>query len=149
MANTDSAQLVFLLGAIKHHGFQIDYNVSQDLTYVIQNLTFSQAVPVPAGRNANGIRQKINRMLNAFKPELDALKAGEPLPATEGTPKKTSTVRKRKDKSEDTGDADGSPKKRGRPKKNAKSEAQQGDDEMLQGQIQEEVKQEGLMHDDA
>jgi len=78
-------------------------------------------------------------MLIALKPELEAMKAGDPLPATDDTPKKAITPRKRKVKGEDTGDADGSPKKRGRPKKNIKSEAEQGEKKSAQGHVEEEV----------
>lgn len=71
---------------------------------------------MPIGRNASGIRQKINKLKNAMRPEIDALKAGEPLAASrDGTPKKSATGRKRK--AEDAGNADGTPKKRGGRKK--------------------------------
>ena len=70
-------------------------------------------------------------MKNALRAEIDAIKAGEPLPVptVEGTPKKAGTPRKRKAKEEDeNGNKDGSPKKRGRPKKNAvKTEDQEED----------------------
>jgi len=40
ITNINFAQLVFLFGAIKHQGFQIDYNVIHHLTYIILTLTF-------------------------------------------------------------------------------------------------------------
>ncbi|KAI8938765.1 hypothetical protein NX059_004631 [Plenodomus lindquistii] len=122
---TEHEVLVYVLSGMEYSQFKIDYNNA----------------PIPAGRNANGIRQKINKLLIALKPELDALKAGEPLPTVEGTPKKTATPRKRKGKGDDMGDADASPKKRGRAKKNATPEVQADDEKM---HVKEEVKEEVL-----
>ncbi|KAH9861586.1 hypothetical protein J1614_011336 [Plenodomus biglobosus] len=118
---TEHEFLVYVLSAMEHSQLKIDYN----------------SAPIPVGRNANGIRQKFNKMLIALKPEMDALKAGEPLPNTESTPKKTPTSRKRKTKSGDAGDGDGSPKKRGHPKKSATPEAA-FNDEHVKYEVQNE-----------
>ncbi|KAF2853945.1 hypothetical protein T440DRAFT_496772 [Plenodomus tracheiphilus IPT5] len=121
---TEHEVLVYVLSGMEHSHFKIDYNNA----------------PIPAGRNANGIRQKINKMLIALKPELDALKAGQPLPTTEATPKKTPTPRKRKGKGDDAGDGDGSPKKRGRPKKSVtpKDEVDEEDIPVKKEEVQDE-----------
>ena len=83
----------------------------------------SQTAPVPEGRNANGCRQKINKIKIALKPELDALKAGEAIadPAPASPTKKPTTPRKRKTKTDEDGTtSEATPKKaRGRPKKKA------------------------------
>ncbi|CAN9215463.1 unnamed protein product [Alternaria alternata] len=108
---TEHEVLVYLLSVIEAGNVQLDYNNA----------------PVPAGRNVNGCRQKINKTKLALKPEIDALKAGSPIAAaittpTGGTPtKKAATPRKRKPKTDDEGnDAEITPKKgRGRPKKKA------------------------------
>tara|TARA_R110002003_G_scaffold104_46_gene8636 strand:+ start:25330 stop:25587 length:258 start_codon:yes stop_codon:yes gene_type:complete len=64
----------------------------------------------------------IDRLKGTLKNELEALKAGNPI--EEGTPKKAaSTPRKRKGKdAENNGDAEASPTKKGRKKKNAEVE---------------------------
>lgn len=86
--------------------------------------TLPQNAPVPPGRNVSACLQKINKMKNALRAEIDALKTGEPLPTStaEATPRK----RKAKAKGEDAnGDAaDGSPKKRGRGRLSKKKEAE-------------------------
>lgn len=89
----------------------------------------------------------VGRLKNTLKTELEALKNGTPMPATtsaDGTAPKKATPRKRKGK-EDTagadeanGDADGSPKKRGRPKKAAAVPAADEDE----GEVKSEVKEE-------
>ena len=86
-------------------------------------MTNKQAGAYPLGRNANGFRQKINHLKNAFKPEWDAMAAGQPMSGDANTTKKP-TQQKRKAKNSDNanGDAGGSPKKRGRPKKKVDSE---------------------------
>jgi hypothetical protein len=85
----------------------------------------------PANRNANGFRQKINALKNQLKPEWEAM--GGSLAALEGTPKgtpkKSSTPRKRKDKDDDevSCEAEVTPKKpRGRPKKKPAEAEYQG-----------------------
>ncbi|KAH8634346.1 hypothetical protein IG631_09746 [Alternaria alternata] len=90
------------------------------------NSTTTQIAPVPAGRNVNGCRQKINKTKLALKPEIDALKAGSPIAAAVTTPaggtptKKAATPRKRKPQTDNEGNTgEVTPKKgRGRPKKN-------------------------------
>ncbi|CAN9210095.1 unnamed protein product [Alternaria alternata] len=109
-AQTNSGQLVYLLSVIEAGNVQLDYNIA----------------PVPAGRNVNGCRQKINKTKLALKPEIDALKAGSPIAAAVTTPaggtptKKAATPRKRKPKTDNEGNTgEVTPKKgRGRPKKN-------------------------------
>jgi hypothetical protein len=89
-------------------------------------IDITQIAPVPAGRNVNGCRQKMNKTKLALKPEIDALKAGSPIAAAVTTPaggtptKKAATPRKRKPKIDDEGNTgEVTPKKgRGRPKKN-------------------------------
>ncbi|KAF9696751.1 hypothetical protein EKO04_005590 [Ascochyta lentis] len=54
---TEHELLVYILGAIEHSNAKID---------------FSNA-PVPAGRNASGCVQKIGRVKNALRKEIDAL----------------------------------------------------------------------------
>ncbi|KAH6864918.1 hypothetical protein BKA58DRAFT_404716 [Alternaria rosae] len=94
----------------------------------------------PAGRNANGFKQKINALKNVLKPEWEATETGTLL--SEITPKKPATPRKRKTKAdEDGGDAEVTPKKgRGRPKKKLPTPAIE-DDLGDQG-VKEEVKDE-------
>ncbi|CAN9200955.1 unnamed protein product [Alternaria alternata] len=107
---TEHEVLVYLLNVIEAGNVQLDYNIA----------------PVPAGRNVNGCRQKINKTKLALKPEIDALKAGSPIAAAVTTPaggtptKKAATPRKRKPKTDDEGNTgEVTPKKgRGRPKKN-------------------------------
>jgi hypothetical protein len=41
-----------------------------------------QNAPIPAGRNANGCSQKINKMKTTLRADIDALKAGEPIAAS-------------------------------------------------------------------
>jgi hypothetical protein len=81
-----------------------------------------QNAPCPAGRNANGCAQKILKIKNALRAEIDAVKKGGSI-ATAGasyaTPKKTGG-RKRKTATDE--DSEGTPKKRGRAKKNADPE---------------------------
>ena len=95
-----------------------------------------QTAPVPVGRNVNGCRQKINKLKAALKPEMDALKNGETLPAPAGgsMPKKTATPKKRKGKTDDegNGDVEASPAKkgRGRPKKKAAEPEVEQDEEV-------------------
>ncbi|KAF1848512.1 uncharacterized protein K460DRAFT_250109, partial [Cucurbitaria berberidis CBS 394.84] len=111
---TEHEVLVYLLSAMEHSSLKIDFATA----------------PVPFGRNASGCMQKIGKMKTALRAEIDALKAGEPIPAAEGTPKKKATPRKRKAKGEDengNGSANGSPKKRGRAKKTAKVEEEEED----------------------
>ncbi|CBY02220.1 hypothetical protein IAQ61_006806 [Plenodomus lingam] len=102
---TEHEVLVYILSGMEHSKFKIDYSNA----------------PIPVGRSADGIRQKINKLVLALKPEMDALKGGQSLPTTttasESTPRKKATPRKRKGKVEDADNAGGSPKKRGRPKK--------------------------------
>ncbi|KAI4640028.1 hypothetical protein J4E93_008828 [Alternaria ventricosa] len=106
---TEHEVLVYLLNVIDTTGVQLDYNNA----------------PVPAGRNVNGCRQKINKTKVALKPEMDAIKAGVPLAgAADGTPtntptKKAATPRKRKAKVDEEGnETEVTPKKgRGRTKK--------------------------------
>jgi len=88
-------------------------------------LTRNQDAPYPAGRNANGFRQKINALKRELQPEFESIKAGNPVESTpkkktttDGTPK--STPRKRKAAKDE--DGEDTPKKRGRPKKNAVAE---------------------------
>lgn len=94
-----------------------------------------QSAPVPAGRNVSGCTQKIRKVKNALKAEIDALKAGIPITAaTEGAlSKKPATPRKRKPKADDEGnDAEITPKKgRGRPKKKAATPEIEEDQEDL------------------
>jgi hypothetical protein len=133
---TNSGQLVYLLSVIEAGNVQLDYNVSIPVYTMKPSvlllgrallIDITQNAPVPAGRNVNGCRQKINKTKLALKPEIDALKAGSPIAAaittpTGGTPtKKAATPRKRKPKTDDEGnDAEITPKKgRGRPKKKA------------------------------
>ncbi|CAN9467830.1 hypothetical protein J4E82_010733 [Alternaria postmessia] len=107
---TEHEVLVYLLSVIEAGNVQLDYNNA----------------PVPAGRNVNGCRQKINKTKLALKPEIDALKAGSPIAAAVTTPaggtptKKAATPLKRKPKTDDEGNTgEVTPKKgRGRPKKN-------------------------------
>ncbi|RYN19780.1 hypothetical protein AA0112_g10985 [Alternaria arborescens] len=107
---TEHEVLVYLLSVIEAGNVQLDYNNA----------------PVPAGRNVNGCRQKMNKTKLALKPEIDALKAGSPIAAAVTTPaggtptKKAATPRKRKPKTDDEGNTgEVTPKKgRGRPKKN-------------------------------
>ncbi|CAN9312864.1 unnamed protein product [Alternaria alternata] len=107
---TEHEVLVYLLSVIEAGNVQLDYNIA----------------PVPAGRNVNGCRQKINKTKLALKPEIDALKAGSPIAAAVTTPaggtptKKAATPRKRKPKTDNEGNTgEVTPKKgRGRPKKN-------------------------------
>ncbi|RYN75598.1 hypothetical protein AA0117_g6297 [Alternaria alternata] len=107
---TEHEVLVYLLSVIEAGNVQLDYNNA----------------PVPAGRNVNGCRQKINNTKLALKPEIDALKAGSPIAAAVTTPaggtptKKAATPLKRKPKTDDEGNTgEVTPKKgRGRPKKN-------------------------------
>ncbi|RYO48876.1 hypothetical protein AA0113_g9916 [Alternaria arborescens] len=107
---TEHEVLVYLLSVIEAGNVQLDYNNA----------------PVPAGRNVNGCRQKMNKTKLALKPEIDALKAGSPIAAVVTTPaggtptKKAATPRKRKPKTDNEGNTgEVTPKKgRGRPKKN-------------------------------
>ncbi|KAF1833208.1 hypothetical protein BDW02DRAFT_394007 [Decorospora gaudefroyi] len=102
-----------------------DRELLSSLLFLVQkeNVTFNWNDGVyPAGRNANGFKQKINVLKNVLRPEWDAMGGGDGAPATaEGTPtKKPTTPRKRKVKGDAEGDAaEPTPKKaRGRPKKN-------------------------------
>lgn len=91
----------------------------------------------------------VGRLKISLKPELDALKAGIPMPTANGgdtpkaTPKKAVTPRKRKGKEdgETIGDVDGSPTKkvRGRPKKVVTASAAEDDEEVIKGEVKEEV----------
>jgi hypothetical protein len=84
----------------------------------------------------------VDRLKNTLKTDLEALKAGQPLPAqsdatAKTTPKKAGTPRKRKDKGDsaemDGGGDDevgGSPKKRGRKKEADVAEAEGGAEEV-------------------
>ncbi|OAG16631.1 hypothetical protein CC77DRAFT_1098226 [Alternaria alternata] len=107
---TEHEVLVYLLSVIEAGNVQLDYNIA----------------PVPAGRNVNGCRQKMNKTKLALKPEIDALKAGLPIAAAVTTPaggaptKKAATPRKRKPKTDNEGNTgEVTPKKgRSRPKKN-------------------------------
>lgn len=81
----------------------------------------------PAGRNAHGFKQKIWKINNAYRADIDAIKNVEPLESTTTdtpTPKQAAGGRKRKAKTDDdaNGDAETPIKKRGRPKKNVVSE---------------------------
>ncbi|KAL6710573.1 hypothetical protein ACN47E_008621 [Coniothyrium glycines] len=97
---SDHELLVYLISAMEHSNWAPDFNNA----------------PIPVGRNANGIRQKLTKVKHSLRPELDALKAGQPLAVTsEATPKKTATPRKRKVK--DEGETEATPTKRGRKKK--------------------------------
>lgn len=83
--------------------------------------------------------------------ELEALKAGTPMPTANGgdtpkaTPKKTATPRKRKDKEDGkpNGDAEGSPTKKGRgkPKKAAAAPAAEDDEEVVKNEVKEEAEE--------
>jgi hypothetical protein len=126
--NTNSDQLVYLLSAMDSGNLQLDFNVSAQPRPPICEIVFinvQQAAPVPAGRNVNGCRQKINKIKAALKPELDALKAGTPIagPVDTTPTKKAATPRKCKTKADDEGnEAEITPKKgRGRPKKTVPS----------------------------
>jgi hypothetical protein len=82
-------------------------------------LRHSQNAPAPAGRNTNGCAQKMIKIKNALRAEIDAVKKGESTAIAGGsdaTPKKTGG-RKRKTAIDD--DREDTPKKRGRAKKNA------------------------------
>jgi hypothetical protein len=133
---TNSEQLVYLLNVIEAGNVQLDYNVSIPVYTMKPSLLLlarallidiTQIAPVPAGRNVNGCRQKINKTKLALKPEIDALKAGSPIAAAVTTPaggtptKKAATPRKRKPKTDDEGNTgEVTPKKgRGRPLKEA------------------------------
>ena len=132
---TNSEQLVYLLSVIEAGNVQLDYNVSIPVFTMKPGvlllgrallIDITQNAPVPAGRNVNGCRQKINKTKLALKPEIDALKAGSPIAAAVTTPaggtptKKAATPLKRKPKTDDEGNTgEVTPKKgRGRPKKN-------------------------------
>ncbi|KAL1794387.1 hypothetical protein ACET3X_007808 [Alternaria dauci] len=135
---TEREFLVYLLSALDSANIQIDYN----------------SAPVPAGRNANGCRQKINKTKLALKPEIDALKAGLPIAAAftspvDGSPtKKAVTPRKRKPKADDEGNTgEVTPKKaRGRPKKNKEPAPKTEEDQQELG-VKTEVNSEDKEYD--
>jgi len=84
-------------------------------------LTHYQNAPAPAGRNASGCMQKIFKIKNAYRAEIDAIKNGESLEGVaESTPKKAAGGRKRKAAKDE--DGEDTPKKRGRAKKNTAAE---------------------------
>jgi hypothetical protein len=79
-----------------------------------------QSVAYPPGRSASGFTQKMNALKKSLKAELDAINSGQPIPDAAATPKKPA-ARKRKAPAADE-DGEGTPKKRGRPKKGAAPE---------------------------
>jgi hypothetical protein len=122
--SVDVTQLVYLLSAIEHSGTKIDFAVSLNTRtrFPILKLTHLQNAPAPVGRNANGCVQKMFKIKNALRAEIDAIKNGDPLaPAAETTPKKAG-VRNRKATADEDGLA--TSKKRGRAKKHAAPEAE-------------------------
>ncbi|KAH7081543.1 hypothetical protein BKA63DRAFT_599873 [Paraphoma chrysanthemicola] len=115
---TDREILVCLLNVMEHSDCKLEYGEA----------------PYPSGRNANGFRQKINALKRELKGEFESIKAGNPIDGTpkkkgtsgDGTPKSTSKKRKGKTDGEEGENA--SPKKRGRPKKNAAAAAEAEED---------------------
>ncbi|KAH7091256.1 hypothetical protein FB567DRAFT_577172 [Paraphoma chrysanthemicola] len=111
---TDREILVCLLNVMEYSDCKLEYGDA----------------PYPPGRNANGFRQKINALKRELKGEFESIKAGNPIDGTpkkkgasgDGTPKSTS--RKRKGKTDGEEGENASPKKRGRPKKNAAATAE-------------------------
>lgn len=129
-------------------GVSLDYKVwfTYNNTTCIK-LTSSQDIAFPPGRNANGFKQKINALKNSLKSEWEVGPGGQAASddTAKSTPKTTPRKRKNKD-SAANGDADGSPKKRGRPKK--KVSEPEGDDAEEQV-VKEEIKDEhDVMEDD-
>ena len=91
----------------------------------------------------------VGRLKITLKSELEALKAGTPMPTAEGgaaTPKKTATPRKRKGKEdgEAPAEGEGSPTKkgRGRPNKAAAAPAAKDDEEVLKSEVKDEESEE-------
>lgn len=78
--------------------------------------------------------------------ELEALKAGTPMPTANGgdTPKATPCKRKDKEDGKPNGDAEGSPTKKGRgkPKKAAATPAAEDDEEVVKNEVKEEEAEE-------
>ncbi|KAL1609717.1 hypothetical protein SLS59_001226 [Nothophoma quercina] len=128
---TDRERLAYLVSLIEHSDTKFNFKTA----------------PLPVGRTAIACERMVGRLKNTLKAELEALKAGQPMPADgdtpKATPKKTPTPRKRKGKedgAEANGDAEGSPKKRGRPKKAAepKPAAAENDEEAVKTEVKEE-----------
>jgi hypothetical protein len=116
-------KLTYLFVLIENSNVKFEYNVSAFSSRIsTPSLTLNQTTPRPAGRSVIACQRMIDRLKGTLKNELEALKAGNPI--EEGTPKKAaSTPRKRKGKdAENNGDAEASPTKKGRKKKNAEVE---------------------------
>ncbi|KAJ4383472.1 hypothetical protein N0V86_001521 [Didymella sp. IMI 355093] len=140
-----------------------DWNDHELLVYILTAMEFSNVkpdynnAPVPAGRTGSGCAQKIMKLKKALRGEMDALKNGSPVNdakakgRTDGdgtpkaTPKKATTPRKRKGKSEGGAveGGEGSPTKKGRGRsKKAAAAPPAEDDEAVKNEVKEEAEAE-------
>ncbi|CAI6335302.1 unnamed protein product [Periconia digitata] len=121
---TDKERLVYLYALVEQTGIKPDY----------------KNTPRPNNRTELACERMIGRLKNTLKDELDALKAGTYGGDEVVTPRKRKTPAKDKSKDDQVnGDADGSPKKRGRKKKvdieAAKKDAADADAKMMSEDI--------------
>ncbi|KAF2853944.1 hypothetical protein T440DRAFT_496771 [Plenodomus tracheiphilus IPT5] len=119
---TDRELLVYLFGLVEFSQVKLD----------IKN------APRPNGCTIRGCEQKISGLKNYLKVDLDALRAGAPVNAGDGTPM---AAKGRKRKGDENGDVDGTPSKRGRAKK-VETAPEVDDDKkeavMIKGKVKDE-----------
>ncbi|KAF3050929.1 hypothetical protein E8E11_008198 [Didymella keratinophila] len=133
---SDRERLAYLVSLIEHSDTKFNFKTA----------------PLPAGRSVIACERMVGRLKNTLAAELEALKAGTPMPTANSgdtpktTPKKAATPRKRKGKEggETNGDADGSPTKKGcgRPKKAAAAPAAEDVEEVVKSEVKEEESEE-------
>ncbi|KAF2853943.1 hypothetical protein T440DRAFT_546356 [Plenodomus tracheiphilus IPT5] len=129
---TDKERLTYLYALLETSNTKLDFH----------------STPRPAGRSLIACQRMMERLKLTLKDELEALKAGVPLPENNsnngGAGKKTpsTTPRKRKTKGDAGADGEATPTKRGRKKKDVVED--KGDDEEGDLGIKAETKDEDV-----